>query len=188
MLTKLVQILFLPQSEVRRKVMELFCSTFYTSNYYPARKSDNTTRLFYRYLITGWKQGHNPNPLFLTRFYLWKYPDVKRSRYEPLTHYVLFGEKEGRLPNPFFWPDYYRDTYPDTKNFSGSLLKHFLTYGMPEQRDPSPLFDTSFYVKQNPDFDEETKRSALVHFLHYGIHELRSPHQIMKSIRYRLYN
>ncbi|AFU97760.1 family 2 glycosyl transferase [Simiduia agarivorans SA1 = DSM 21679] len=54
------------------------------------QKSDN------RRLLAA-ASGH-----FDAEYYLLRYPDVQKSKMDPLVHYVSFGEAEGRDPSPLF--------------------------------------------------------------------------------------
>src|SRR5262249_1069220 len=48
------------------------------------------------YLISGWKEGRDPNAAFDTDLYLLNNPDVKANGDDPLLHYLSHGETEGR--------------------------------------------------------------------------------------------
>ena len=63
------------------------------------------------FLQVGAGEGKNPHPLFDTRFYLSRYPDVARCN--PLVHYLRYGSSEGRQPHPLFDPAFYVGRYPD---------------------------------------------------------------------------
>jgi hypothetical protein len=43
------------------------------------------------YLLTGWREGHNPNPWFDTRRYLEDHPHCARNGINPLVDYVRHG-------------------------------------------------------------------------------------------------
>jgi hypothetical protein len=49
------------------------------------------------YVKTGWKQGFNPSDKFNAQTYLEKFPDVKASGMEPLTHFLRHGKREKRI-------------------------------------------------------------------------------------------
>lgn len=48
------------------------------------------------YLETGWIEGYDPGPLFSTKGYLQRYPDVAASAMNPLVHYLRYGMRDGR--------------------------------------------------------------------------------------------
>jgi len=65
---------------------------------YPDFKKDLTfgDNAAYHYMTIGWKKGYNPSPDFDGNQYLKDYPDVIRSKANPLQHYITHGKKEGR--------------------------------------------------------------------------------------------
>ena len=77
----------------------MFDKEYYLENYTDFRNSgiDPITH----YLKTGWHQGKNPSPDFITDFYLLRNPDVRESGINPLVHYIQFGKAEGRHTHPF---------------------------------------------------------------------------------------
>jgi glycosyltransferase involved in cell wall biosynthesis len=52
------------------------------------------------FMRVGWHRRLSPGAAFNTRWYLERYPDVARSRLNPLVHFLRFGVHEGRLPSP----------------------------------------------------------------------------------------
>lgn len=50
------------------------------------------------FLITGWREGRDPNPRFSVRDYLETYPDIVAAGVNPFVHYVRAGRAEGRSP------------------------------------------------------------------------------------------
>jgi len=65
---------------------------------YPDFKDDKMcgNNAAYHYMTIGWKKGYNPSPNFDGNQYLKDYPDVIRSKANPLQHYLTHGKKEGR--------------------------------------------------------------------------------------------
>ena len=65
---------------------------------YPDFKKDTAcgNNAAYHYMTIGWKKGYNPSPNFDNNQYLKDYPDVIRSKANPLQHYITHGKKEGR--------------------------------------------------------------------------------------------
>ena len=65
---------------------------------YPDFKKDNMCggNASYHYMTIGWKKGYNPSPDFDGNQYLKDYPDVMKSKTNPLQHYLSHGKKEGR--------------------------------------------------------------------------------------------
>jgi hypothetical protein len=50
------------------------------------------------YDAEGWRRGLAPSPLFDTRFYLRRNPDIRDAGMNPLRHYWEAGRREGRKP------------------------------------------------------------------------------------------
>lgn len=50
------------------------------------------------FVLTGWREGRDPNPRFSTSDYLEMYPDIRASGINPFYHYLLTGRLEGRSP------------------------------------------------------------------------------------------
>jgi hypothetical protein len=105
---------------------------------------DRSARLdpFMHYLTKGAGAGLNPNPLFDTRLYLERNPDVAAAGKNPLVHYIRYGSREGRAPSAFFDGASYVERYPDVLD-SGwpSPLVHYLRQGQSEGRNPLPSGD-----------------------------------------------
>ncbi|CAM5217390.1 CDP-glycerol glycerophosphotransferase family protein [Alishewanella longhuensis] len=68
--------------------------------------------------------------LFDSVFYVSKYPDVKRSGVDPLTHYIEHGAAEGRIASTRFDTAYYLNSYPHIKKLGINPLYHYLEFGM----------------------------------------------------------
>ena len=49
-----------------------------------------------------WKKIIQKSGLFDSKYYLFKYPDVRINDVDPLTHYIKVGAKERRNPNAEF--------------------------------------------------------------------------------------
>jgi len=52
------------------------------------------------FLLVGWREGRDPNPLFSTRGYLAENEDVAAAGFNPIVHHLLFGAGEGRRAVP----------------------------------------------------------------------------------------
>lgn len=78
------------------------------------------------YIRYGEKQGTRPNPIFDPRWYLKKYPDVRKTGTSPLRHFMRFGAHEMRDPAPDFDTRQYLARNPDVL-FSGmAAARHHL--------------------------------------------------------------
>jgi hypothetical protein len=49
------------------------------------------------FLVTGWREGRDPNPRFSLQDYLESYPDIALAGVNPFVHYVRTGRAEGRV-------------------------------------------------------------------------------------------
>ena len=90
------------------------------------------------FILHGWREGRDPNPMFAVAWYLSKNPDVVEAGINPLLHYVLAGEREGRSASPAFSPQYYAARYPDVAAEAGGLLANYLAYGVRQGRSGAP--------------------------------------------------
>ena len=84
--------------------------------------------------------GLDPHPLFHTRYYLERNPDL-RGQVNPLLHYLLAGDSEGRRPHWLFDPAWYRMKYGDVDDADENALAHFVHRGVPEGRRGHPRHD-----------------------------------------------
>lgn len=110
--------------------------------------------------------------LFDPEFYLGKYPDVRASGADPLTHFVRHGAREGRQPNAFFSPGFYRERHLAGDTGTNPLV-HYITTTGSEYFETSPGFDGRHYLHSYPDV-AASGRSPLEHFLSIGLREGRS--------------
>ena len=76
------------------KKISLFNENFYKNRY--QLKTQMNPLIHYMYY--GFKDGKNPSKSFNTKYYLDKYPDVKKSKMNPLIHFALYGRNEGKIP------------------------------------------------------------------------------------------
>ena len=56
------------------------------------------------YASTGWREGRNPSPLFITDYYLEQVPEIRDGDLNPLVHYVSIGWQQGLKPSPGYRP------------------------------------------------------------------------------------
>ncbi|KZX12826.1 CgeB family protein [Methanobrevibacter curvatus] len=110
--------------------------------------------------------------LFDERYYLKKYPHIKKSRLDPLTHYLYYGYKEGKHPNMYFDEKYYLKKYPAVKKAKMNPLIHYALYGKEEMKYPNEKienikFDENYYLKKYPDA-KKSKVNPVEHYLEFG--------------------
>jgi hypothetical protein len=78
------------------------------------------------WLLAGWNEGRDPNPLFNTDWYLRQNPDVHDSGMNPLQHYLAFGSRQGCNPSPGFDSAAYLETHPELRDAYITPLEHYL--------------------------------------------------------------
>ncbi len=159
-----------PKQIFDSSITELFDEEFYLSQY-PDGLGIETNALEH-YIKTGFKDGKNPNTLFITDYYLGKYADVKQSGMNPLIHYAKSGADEGRWVNEFFNSEYYLSTYLDVAEAGLNPLYHFLCSGAKEGRNPSAKFNVNFYCSKYSDV-AQSNINPLVHYIKFGMFEGR---------------
>jgi len=112
--------------------------------------------------------------LFDPVWYVATYPDVGRSKVDPLVHYLLVGGFEGRKPNPYFDSAHYLERYPDLAESGLNPLVHYALHGGREGRDCGGAFDGKFYLAANPDVAASGEH-PMAHYLRVGRKEGRAP-------------
>src|SRR2546430_5777393 len=90
----------------------------------------------------------DPNPLFVTSWYLGNIRDVGAAGMNPLVHFNLAGGFEGRDPHPLFDSSWYLEQNPDVRESGINPLAHYLSEGALQGRDPHPLFQSKYYEEQ----------------------------------------
>lgn len=81
------------------KVRSFFDRDFYLATYHDVRGMGHDP--FQHYMVTGWKEGKDPNAHFSSIFYSRGYPDVAESGLHPLVHYARHGDaRETRWSRP----------------------------------------------------------------------------------------
>lgn len=78
------------------------------------------------YIEHGASEGRNPNPMFDTRYYLDRNPDVARSSINPLLHFATYGWAELRSPSPEFDTGWYYITNALEVGVEVNPLWHYL--------------------------------------------------------------
>ncbi|BBK29532.1 hypothetical protein EDC65_2424 [Stella humosa] len=90
------------------------------------------------YLEQGWREGRNPNPWFIGRYYaaVSGVADVC-----PLVHFVRRGAAIGLSPHPWFDGAWYARRYLDQPKPGALALVHFLAEGARAGHVPHPALD-----------------------------------------------
>jgi len=88
----------------------------------------------WHYVVSGWREGRNPNCFFDSAWYLRTYPTVRLQNLHPLAHYLSVGARAGYDPHPDFKTTWYLENYPDVRDGFINPLVHYLHYGDVEGR------------------------------------------------------
>lgn len=161
-------------------VVDMFDSVWYKQNYGIPADVDP-----WQYFIeTGYRQGHNPNPIFDSAWYREQYLGQGSAEVNPFLHFLEYGVTGDYNPSPLFDARYYFSKNPDIAQAAINPLSHYLTHGAAEGRDPCLLFSTSWYLQQNPEV-ERSGLNPLVHFLLYGAEKDRDSHPYFDMAWYR---
>lgn len=79
------------------------------------------------------------NNYFDVSLYTVNYPDVAKSKIDPIVHYLLFGAYECRNPSTEFNTLNYIQSYSDVANAGINPLLHFMYFGKLENRKANPF-------------------------------------------------
>jgi Glycosyltransferases involved in cell wall biogenesis len=82
------------------RASRLFDAEWYRETY--AETLHNYFDAATHYVIIGANDLLNPSPMFSTRFYFQKHPDIRKSGINPLMHYEKWGRSEGRVILPAY--------------------------------------------------------------------------------------
>jgi uncharacterized coiled-coil protein SlyX len=118
--------------------------------------------------------------LFDASWYVSQYPDVLKSRLDPLTHFIRYGASEGRDPHPLFCTSWYVREYSEVADEGRNPLEDYILNGVEKSRDPNPLFETGWYLRRYPDV-AHAGINPLRHYLEQGAAEGRDPSLLFDS-------
>ncbi len=140
---------------------------------------------------------------FDAKYYLKKYPDVKKAGVDPWQHYVKYGFKEKRCYSADdeiarkFDSKFYLEAYPDVAKAKMDPLKHYLKYGRREGRRPFIKWDEVNVINNSRFFDREwyvrsyfnVRNSKLDPAVDYWVNgNNKSPGPYFNSMEYLLMN
>ena len=178
------------------KDSKLFDEKYYLNKYPEVKKSGINPLL--HYILIGNQDGDLPSKKYETiynsltnskmfdeKYYLEKYPEVKKLGIDPISHYILIGNQVGNLPSQtfetiynslnnskMFDEKYYLKNYPEVKNSGISPILQYITIGYKEGKNPSAKFDGNYYFETNNDV-RMSHFNPLVHYISYGENEGR---------------
>jgi glycosyltransferase involved in cell wall biosynthesis len=161
----------LPQRlRVRRLATELLALGLFDRPWYAENNLDillDGQSLALHWLVRGWTEGRDPNPLFDTDWYLAQNPDVAAAGNNPLAHYLAKGAAEGRDPSPLFDTAWYLSQDRDVARSGVNPLAHYLRRGAHERLSPNAFFDPAWYLEQYPAV-ASANLNPLIHYLCWG--------------------
>ncbi|TGD94626.1 glycosyltransferase [Methylobacterium nonmethylotrophicum] len=158
----------------RRVVRDYFDEDFYVRTYDLRFVEDPLGH----YLVSGWRQGYEPNADFVTQDHIRRNQHLSYSDIQPFYHYVstypLLGgagplvKVDQRAPAepgplvsdlddvaeaiaPHFDENYYLSSYSDVRAAGVDALLHYAEYGWKEGRNPSEIFWSEYYRDQYRD-------------------------------------
>ncbi|WP_149310490.1 hypothetical protein [Methylobacterium sp. P1-11] len=132
---------------------------------------------------------------FDAKWYVSRYPEVKKFKAGPLAHYQQYGKLENKHPNEFMEKvvatckdldaEWYRSNNADVEKSGLDPAVHYTLYGKAEGRPPNrqieiwtsiipPDFDADWYVSRYRDV-AKSKFSATEHYAFFGRGEGRAP-------------
>jgi len=116
--------------------------------------------------------------LFDEDWYVDNYPDVRRSKVNPIYHYVKYGASEGRNPNNWFDTFEYASKYmaPEIRDRVNPLM-HYVQNRMPvsaqngdtDRSSKTEKLDTKFHKGQLSAFSDFSVRTAVDRFKHFPL-------------------
>jgi len=154
---------------LRRQAQRLLASGLFDLPWYLDTNADAVLRgadPILHWLMEGWREGLDPNPVFDGRWYVAQYQDVAAANANPLVHYLEIGAPEGRAPHPLFDARWYLQENPEVAASGMTPLAHYLRFGASQGLDPSPLFATALYLQGQG--GELRVQDALRHFTRSG--------------------
>ena len=204
----------------KRQGSENFSISYYSQNYSDLKNAFGSDTKAYvdHYMKYGYQEkrtaasgtsgsgtvldGVDYSKVFSAKYYLDKYPDLKRvfgdNQEAALRHFVQYGMKEGRQASPNFELRSYKNAYPNLRKAFGADNKkyymHYIQYGYKEGRkavgvtklqnpitvyegkDYSDVYDYYYYTSRYPSLVKifgEDDIAILQHFVNYGMKEGR---------------
>ncbi|MFB1504484.1 MAG: rhamnan synthesis F family protein [Thiocapsa sp. C3-sup] len=171
---------------IRREATQLLISGLFDRDWYVEQNADivlHGNNCVLHWMVAGWKEQRDPNPLFDMHWYLSRYPEIESSGMNPLFHYIEQGATTGFDPNPLFDSAWYLARYPDVAAVGLNPLSHYLNHGTTAGHNPNPLFDTDWYFTRYPDV-AAAGLNPLAHYLAHGATSGRNPNPLFDSAWY----
>jgi GT2 family glycosyltransferase len=130
----------------------LFDVAWYTATYKAALSSFKGTCLEH-FLANANEKRCDPHILFACDWYLRMYPDLARSRVNPLVDYLTEGFRSGRNPHPLFDGEWYRQQAGNSLAPDVPPLLHYVLSGAKAGISPLEDFNAEFVKKSTSGMD-----------------------------------
>jgi glycosyltransferase involved in cell wall biosynthesis len=138
------------------------------------------------YLESGVLEGHDPNALFDTAYYLEKHPEVAALGINPLAHFLRQGGQRGFDPSPYFDTAYYYAHDTALRANQINPLVHYITNSPTNSAyEPNPFFSAGYYLTAYPDV-RFSGHAPLAHYLQFGCDEGRFASHVHQNMAYQL--
>ncbi|WP_298955629.1 glycosyltransferase [uncultured Methylobacterium sp.] len=156
--------------EIQRSVIK----DYFDEDYYLAKNNLKFIKdPLSHYLLTGWRQGYEPNPHFSSQNHVNRHGHIIYSGLCPFYHYVsthqladegpplvkvsrASGRPQAKSPldlhlvmhtmRDAFDPAFYLAQYADVRDAGIDPLRHYALHGWKEGRNPSEVFWSTFYL------------------------------------------
>lgn len=156
-------------------------NSYFDSEYYLKNNPDvleNDSDPLEHFLVIGFKENRNPNPVFQTEYYKIKY-QLEDEELNPVIHFLTKGQYLGYAVHenhPFASQCYeLLRLYFDEENYFSenekkvtyvNPLEHYLKVGYLEDRNVSALFDKVYYEELCP--ESKIYSDSFLHFVNEG--------------------
>ncbi len=148
----------------------------------------STDEALVHYLEAGFQSGFDPHPLFDSRFYLQRHPNLRRAGTNPLIHFLTDGAANDADPNPYFDTSYYYAQGPGLRHRGINPLVHYIrSAGSTKAYRPNPLFGNVYYLRVYKG-ELPGGMTPLAHYLELGWREgcfMSAAHQRMMELSQR---
>jgi glycosyltransferase involved in cell wall biosynthesis len=143
------------------------------------RAFNSTEEALAHYAKVGQHEGHDPHPLFDTRWYLAQNPEIDSTSSHPLLHFLERAPETYPDPNPYFDTEYYYSQIPRVREAGINALAHYLDPGA-RAAHPNPLFREAFYRDNSR--NGLGALTPLEHYLRHGRSEGRATSHVHEKL------
>jgi glycosyltransferase involved in cell wall biosynthesis len=147
---------------------------------------ESTDDAIHHYLVSGYRAGLDPHPLFSGAWYAARYPEVRLGLANPLVHFLEHSVLEMQDPSPYFDTEYYYAQGSDLREKRVNALVHYINNAPSgASYHPNPLFRDGYYLRTYPDAQDGAS-PPLAHYLLHGSREGRFVSHVHEDMSRRL--